>query len=935
MVRKLAIDWDDSELRLVAAQCTGRHVKITDAAVIPIVDNNVDQTLRDAIAERGLEKTETLVAIGRGKAELRELQLPPVPDEELPDMVRFQAIRSFASAGDSATVDFLVTKRSSDGVEMIVAAIGPADLQQIRQSCATADLEIKRISLRPLAAAALYLSQTRNQSQIPATGEHDTVLIDLLADDAEIVVARKNRVIFVRTVRMPADEQTRGKALAGELRRSLAACGSRGSLDQVILWGRESVHTDDREMLAIASESFVKMLDPFDLVQVETKAKAALPEHVGRLAPLVGLLVADETDADRLVDFLNPRKRAEEKPNPYRKAALIGVPLAAAALIGSLMYRQLSNLDTEIENLKAANAGMKANLQRANESARRTATVDAYLDGDVNWLAEIERLATSMPPSNQMIVRRIGGTVDDRRGGGTLTIVGGVTRPEVIDNFETAVRDPGHRVVGGGASEKQTADGYQWEFTESITIGAENIRQARYSALEAGGDDSVSASAETDSTAEEKMNGDQPAIDRSPPAGPVESDSPRGARSRLQAGRQFGGAGMNQRERLLAIAVGGLLAALVISWGWGKYRAAVNSRRQALTAQLEEQNRIYEQLIEGERANRYMGEYLIRSLPPDPEQARSDYQQWLLETVQASALELPNVSSNSSRSIGGLYQRLEFRVSGETDVPHFIELLHNFYSQDYLHRIRDFSLLPTKQGNFKLELSIDAIALLNASKEVTVPKGRSWRVDQELAGYRSTIMNRNLFEPPNQPPRYSGEAVVESLVGGDAPARLNFEDPDGHLIEYEFVEPPPTFVHLDKQNGALRVETLEKQEFEIQVRATDDGYPRQSTEQTLTIKVVDPPPEPEPAKPKPDFDDASQTVLTALVQGRDQWTAWMHVRTRGRTLRLKIGDQFEIGSLKGSVVDVNSEYAMLEIDGRQFKLEPAGNLSEAAKQPQP
>ena len=90
---------------------TAANVNVIDTAIIPIGEDGIVETLRKAISERGLEKTETLVAIGRGKAELRELTLPPVPEDELPDMVRFQAIRSFASSGESATVDYLVTDR--------------------------------------------------------------------------------------------------------------------------------------------------------------------------------------------------------------------------------------------------------------------------------------------------------------------------------------------------------------------------------------------------------------------------------------------------------------------------------------------------------------------------------------------------------------------------------------------------------------------------------------------------------------------------------------------------------------------------------------------------------------------------------------------------------------------------------------------------------
>ncbi len=153
--------------------------------------------------------------------------------------------------------------------------MGPQNLTQIRETCEAAQLLTKRISLRPLAASALYLINRKSD----ASG--DIVLIDLLANDAEIVVARQGKVIFVRTVRMPTVQAVRAKALAGELRRSLVACGSTGSLDRVVLWGRESVHADDTAMLAEASGARVEVLNPFELVDVERQAKERIARSCG------------------------------------------------------------------------------------------------------------------------------------------------------------------------------------------------------------------------------------------------------------------------------------------------------------------------------------------------------------------------------------------------------------------------------------------------------------------------------------------------------------------------------------------------------------------------------------------------------------------------------------------------------------------------------
>ncbi|MGB0595556.1 MAG: hypothetical protein ACPGLY_02510 [Rubripirellula sp.] len=477
MAKKIAIDWDEGELRLVAAQCSGRSVKVTDAAVIPVTEAGIQATLKSAITSRGLQETPALVAIGRGQAELRELQLPPVPDDELPEMVRFQAIRSFASAGENATVDYLVTNRKEDGVEMIAAAVTPASLKEIHALGEQADVPIERVALRPLSAAALYLTHHSSKTT------QDTVLIDLLSDDAEIVVAREGRVIFVRTVRMPTTVAGRARALGGELKRSLVACGSTGSLDSVVLWGKESVHIDDVQMLVDASGVKVQALDPFTLVDIDRKLQDELPEHVGRLAPLIGLLAADENDGNLLIDFLNPRKKVEEVVNPYRKAALIGIPIAAVALITIAIYFQLRGLDQQIADLKSSNATMKSDVDTANKSVQRTEKIDAYLDGDVNWLNELRRMATTIPASEELIVRGISASSNTRSGGGVITLEGAVTEPAVIDKLEQSLRDENHRVAGDGASEKPTNDAYRWGFVETITVTPESIRNERYEAI--------------------------------------------------------------------------------------------------------------------------------------------------------------------------------------------------------------------------------------------------------------------------------------------------------------------------------------------------------------------------------------------------------------------------------------------------------------------
>ena len=388
---------------------------------------------------------------------------------------------------------------------------------------------------------------------------------------------------------------------------------------------------------------------------------------------------------------------------------------------------------------------------------------------------------------------------------------------------------------------------------------------------------------------------------------------------------------MTQRERILSILVGGLLVAVLFRWGFDKYRTAVRKRDNEIARLQNDTQQRIEQRLQGEYANRQMGEYLVRSLPGNPEQAQSDYQQWLLGMVQDNNLSGAVVDSTSSRAIGGLYQKLDYRVNGTTTIQSFLGLLHAFYAKDYLHRVRDMSLTPNKGNDFTVAMTIESIALLSAPKDLPAREATSWRVDGDLASYRDPILNRNLFEPPNQSPKYKGNTVREAIVGRDSAVPLSFEDPENQDLRYELAGETPQGVRLDERSGKLSIMSDKLGEIQLLVRAIDNGYPPRSTEQKLTVRVVDPPPPTQPPAPKLKFDDSTQTFLTALVQGRDEWTAWMHVRTRDQTLRLRVDDKFEIGSLKGSVIEVTPRFATLEVDGRRFTLEPAGNLNEAAK----
>ncbi|WDQ14543.1 hypothetical protein [Rhodopirellula sp. P2] len=484
MTKKVAVDWDEQQIRIVVGEVSGKQTRIMDAAILPIQTAGVGSTLRKWIQEKGLEKSECLVAVGRDSAELRQMEFPPVPDEELPDMIRFQAVRTFASAGDSATVDFLPTSRTEKGVRAIVSATGASKIDPIRKAIHEAGMTVGRIALRPIAAAALYQIVLRD-SKSDST-RSTLALIDLVGDEAEIVLFRGRDVSFVRSVRLPSQSPARVNALAGELRRSMIACGASGSPCDIAIWGTADRHREELDQLAARLDqgqdtpSEKRLINPLQIVDCEPSVEPSVGETVGRLAPLVGLLVADELHSDRLIDFANPRQFIPPSTNRGKLAAMIGIPAAIVLGVGWLLWSQLSTRDAAIAELEAANALVREQVETADVSVQRTERVDQFLDSDVNWLEELVRLAEALPPAEELIVKSVSATASDRQGGGRLVVSGMVTSPDVIDDMESSLRDDTHRVVGDGASQVDTEDAYRWQIRETVTLDGESVRADRY-----------------------------------------------------------------------------------------------------------------------------------------------------------------------------------------------------------------------------------------------------------------------------------------------------------------------------------------------------------------------------------------------------------------------------------------------------------------------
>ncbi|MHB1034231.1 MAG: type IV pilus biogenesis protein PilM [Pirellulales bacterium] len=478
MARLLALEWDDREARLAVASTRGERIILEQAFSVALGAQNAEpakgepdigEAISAALAARRLSRLETLVAVGRPSIELKNLSLPPAPDAELPDMVRFQAMREFNTLGEDWPLDFLpITGSAEEPRNVLAATIAPELVEQIQSTCQTAGLKPVRLVLRPCPAASLLLKR------LGGGEEQVRLLIDVLAEEADLTVIVGSKVVFLRTTRLPGDvfaSPEQSGILVAEVRRTIAAVqnqlGGR-PVEAIYLCGSGRDHTELAERLTQELTLPSHVFDPFAGLDLEGELLAGLPENPGQFAPLLGMLLDEADGTPHAFDFLHPRRRPEP-PSRGKRAALVGGIAVAVALVAGLgLWLAERSLASEIDQLTQEKLAQKAPLDRAAKVEQVVKKIDEWASTDVVWIDELRELSQDVPSAKDVIATKL--TFSPTVSGGQMDLDGSVREASAVDSLETALRDSRHRVEGKGTRQNKDGKGYAWQFGTVITV---------------------------------------------------------------------------------------------------------------------------------------------------------------------------------------------------------------------------------------------------------------------------------------------------------------------------------------------------------------------------------------------------------------------------------------------------------------------------------
>lgn len=501
MSRLLAIDWDDAEARFVLGRVRGRRLTLERAgsfslggADLPISESGeirahrvareaLPELWRSTLGRQHMARPRLLVAVGRARVEMRQLTVPPVPDADLPELVRLQAMREAGFLSEDSVLDFVPLSDDATMPRQVDAVAMSADqLAEVQQICAAAGWVPDRLLVRHYAAASAF-------RRLVPSAENVVLLAEVAATTAEILVLVGPRVLVSRTVRLPQGDSGDSTGLLSEIRRTLVAVANQApanAVEAIYLCGSQEEHAGAIELLEAELKLRVRAFDALAEIPTAGEMATTAPSNTGRLAPLVGMLLDEANRTKPAIDLLDPRR----VPQPIDRRLLAGLAasvVAAVVLVGGyLAWSKFSAADEVNDRLAAESKKLDDLVKRAEAKRAAVDEIGLWADGDIVWLDELRDLSLRFPSARDAVLLRLTMARSTTKGG-TVEMQGLVRDPSIVGRMESNLRDAHHEVRSKRVQATIQERSYTWQFDSSLAVTRRAKEEYRTSPTQVAG----------------------------------------------------------------------------------------------------------------------------------------------------------------------------------------------------------------------------------------------------------------------------------------------------------------------------------------------------------------------------------------------------------------------------------------------------------------
>ena len=479
MSKTTVVNWDRQRVRFVTAEVTKKNkLRAVEAGTIEIQqEGDRTEQLADALKQVVGGKTDIVVAVTAGAAEVARVCVPKATDAELPLFVRNLAGQELRFTSEEPVLDFLAEPPDEDGSRMVTAMLlREEEITRIRDHIAAADTKMSRLHLIPHGLAT-YLPENKPLCVAVAVG----------AGHCEVLVVSNGQPVAMRSLRLPdaGDPEQLGRHCVSEVRRTLLslneAVATTDAPDEVVVLGSGLVATEIATGLPAELGTNSTLHNPFD--DVDSKQT---PEDAGLFAGLLGLAAATPP-----IDFVNPRRPV---PPVSKKRIFAMVAAVLLAVVGGGAYyvwSQFDEIDSENKLLENRVRELNDLVKKSKPKRDLAKALTSWEASRFSWLDEIRDLTERMPSRSDLTIRQLN-IRQGSRGSSSISFSGVAKKSDAVARMEVSLRDEHHTIRTPGLREASRGANRAWTFQSTMRVKRRSQKQ--YAASRATGAQNVAQS---------------------------------------------------------------------------------------------------------------------------------------------------------------------------------------------------------------------------------------------------------------------------------------------------------------------------------------------------------------------------------------------------------------------------------------------------------
>ncbi len=468
-----AIHIGRTDIHFLVAQKRGNSIRFLasgdlsrDADLEPL------QQLADYFKKQKINCHHVLLTLSRSELELTTIALPPAEENEISAIVAVEVEQQVGDVDGSPIADYLISRRDgSRPSEALAFSISQKQLNLWLSRAKQSKLTLVGIVPRHLAAVSVLRKQGILKTSL-------SVVMSIYSGEAELVVCRSGAPLFLRTLRITADDPSMlAEQLGLEIQRSVALASADATSDAPDLFLVDGTNDYQPLLDALLERRFgpIQKVDPLGAWE-NTESDGSIT-HTSCETPLAGALT-DYFDEVLAIDLLHPKKPAPP-PNPWRGRILIGgVAAAALVTVGYVLRSDVEDLQLQVADKQATYDERSKMANKLEEKADEVRWVERWMEDQVHWLDELQTLSSQLPAGQFATIRRLTANAQDQNGLIDLSVQ--VSEPERVAELENSLRTARFTVTSKRVSEQGAAEEYPWQFETRVAFPINVEKQYDY-----------------------------------------------------------------------------------------------------------------------------------------------------------------------------------------------------------------------------------------------------------------------------------------------------------------------------------------------------------------------------------------------------------------------------------------------------------------------